>query len=426
MSLTLRPTIVVNTITNDQLKNHEIKMLLTLINANPLEKIDFLYMFDIVHKEETINISKNILVGITNYRIFKSEKGNCFSFLRSEINSIEHKSNGIFSWDMLNFKFKNGTTNNIGIYHSDVCKFYTNYLSNNPFKDPKIIMEELKTKPEKDYEIKQNDKQEKEVKFKNELKNKHEVDMKIKRDYELKTSQDSYLKRKENELKIERESYLKKKEELKSKEIELKAKETKLKEDNITQYSTTLTEFITEYNKLLKEYSSNKDIETTKQIPSALRHKVWTTYVSPIYRIGKCFCCRHETITEANYDCGHIICRSDGGITELKNLRAICGQCNKSMARKTMCTFIKDNGFWNDSSSEKLTPIKEFKKEITKNDKIPKKYEQLYGSKYKLKSLLEEFLVPELRELCEYYNIVGCKTIRKDEIIKKIIKADVF
>jgi len=79
-------------------------------------------------------------------------------------------------------------------------------------------------------------------------------------------------------------------------------------------------------------------------IPSALRHKVWTTYASEIYR--KCFCCRSNEIEESNFECGHIISRHNGGPITLENLRPICSQCNRSMSTKNMCIFIKQCGFW--------------------------------------------------------------------------------
>jgi len=66
-------------------------------------------------------------------------------------------------------------------------------------------------------------------------------------------------------------------------------------------------------------------------IPKALREQVWLTHA------GKCFerkClvpwCKNR-MTVFDFHVGHDIPESQGGSTEIKNLRPICARCNLSM-----------------------------------------------------------------------------------------------
>jgi hypothetical protein len=97
-----------------------------------------------------------------------------------------------------------------------------------------------------------------------------------------------------------------------------------------------------------KKYAGQKD----GNVPSTLRHKVWTVYVSEIYRKSKCFCCRSNEIEESNFVCGHIISHHNGGSVALENLRPICAQCNNSMRSENMCVFIKRCGLWDCISTQ--------------------------------------------------------------------------
>jgi 5-methylcytosine-specific restriction endonuclease McrA len=69
-----------------------------------------------------------------------------------------------------------------------------------------------------------------------------------------------------------------------------------------------------------------------KKIPAALRQQVW------IQKIGRVFESKCKTpwcsnmITVFNYECGHNIPESKGGITDITNLLPICRQCNSSMS----------------------------------------------------------------------------------------------
>lgn len=82
-----------------------------------------------------------------------------------------------------------------------------------------------------------------------------------------------------------------------------------------------------------------------KQIPSALRATVWTTFMGVNCSYNKCFCCNTKEISVWDFECGHIISEKDDGPTTLYNLRPICGLCNKSMGSTHMEEFIIKCGF---------------------------------------------------------------------------------
>jgi 5-methylcytosine-specific restriction endonuclease McrA len=66
-------------------------------------------------------------------------------------------------------------------------------------------------------------------------------------------------------------------------------------------------------------------------IPKALREQVWITYA------GRCFSRKclvpwcQNTMTVFDFHVGHDVPESQGGATEIRNLRPICARCNLSM-----------------------------------------------------------------------------------------------
>ena len=78
--------------------------------------------------------------------------------------------------------------------------------------------------------------------------------------------------------------------------------------------------------------SKRNDHIPRKAIPKALREEVWRRYIGNKYEskctIGWCT----NTITPFDYEVGHNIPHSKGGVTTIENLRPICSRCNKSMS----------------------------------------------------------------------------------------------
>ena len=69
-----------------------------------------------------------------------------------------------------------------------------------------------------------------------------------------------------------------------------------------------------------------------QKIPGALREQVWLVYLGDKNFKHKCkvtWC--ENIITPFNFEVGHNIPESKGGLTEIDNLRPICSKCNKSM-----------------------------------------------------------------------------------------------
>ena len=51
---------------------------------------------------------------------------------------------------------------------------------------------------------------------------------------------------------------------------------------------------------------------------------------------------KQKKITKKSFQAGHIIARAKGGPTEIANLVAICGDCNKRMATRDLYEFKED------------------------------------------------------------------------------------
>ena len=70
-----------------------------------------------------------------------------------------------------------------------------------------------------------------------------------------------------------------------------------------------------------------------KKIPSALREQTWLVYCGNVHFKHKCLVKWCENmLTPFNFEVGHNIPESKGGLLNIDNLRPICGKCNKSMA----------------------------------------------------------------------------------------------
>lgn len=82
-----------------------------------------------------------------------------------------------------------------------------------------------------------------------------------------------------------------------------------------------------------------------KTIPKSLKENVWLYYIGEKFT-GKCsiqWC--NKNITPFNFETGHNIPESKGGVTSIHNLRPICASCNKSMGnRYTIDEFSKIYG----------------------------------------------------------------------------------
>ena len=86
---------------------------------------------------------------------------------------------------------------------------------------------------------------------------------------------------------------------------------------------------INEKNK--EKIKKKNKVEKRKNIPCALREQVWINHFGKTFE-NKCsikWC--SNVITVFNWECGHNIPHSKGGLTVLENLVPLCSRCNKSM-----------------------------------------------------------------------------------------------
>jgi len=108
-------------------------------------------------------------------------------------------------------------------------------------------------------------------------------------------------------------------------EIEQKLKEElRLQEENEKKAKEELR------LKELNEEAANAK-KKKQSIPKNVRVIVWNHYISEDIIKHKCLCCKKVTISNTNFEVGHVISEKFGGTHEINNLRPICFACNHSM-----------------------------------------------------------------------------------------------
>jgi len=77
-----------------------------------------------------------------------------------------------------------------------------------------------------------------------------------------------------------------------------------------------------------------------KYISATLKRLVWNKWIGEDIGKAKCLCCNVTAITQLSFHAGHIIAESNGGETNISNLKPICQNCNSSMGKKNMNDFM--------------------------------------------------------------------------------------
>lgn len=113
----------------DKIDKNVLTLIKNYIDIKDNEKILFVYFYLDGDFMEPIKFHKNIVVGITDKRIFKIEKGNISMVNIHEIVDISHQKNGIFRWDKVACVMKNGNVKTFGMYHANACKFFIEHLN---------------------------------------------------------------------------------------------------------------------------------------------------------------------------------------------------------------------------------------------------------------------------------------------------------
>ena len=100
-----------------------------------------------------------------------------------------------------------------------------------------------------------------------------------------------------------------------------------------------------------------------------IRDQVWNEYIGVDKGTEKCFCCNIHTISQQNFETGHIISKKNGGCNNLINLLPICSKCNKSMGTNAMFQYMITNNI-NINYAKKLKNLYESNKKKFYNIKI--------------------------------------------------------
>ena len=97
----------------------------------------------------------------------------------------------------------------------------------------------------------------------------------------------------------------------------------------------------------LKEEEDKKEAKKKKQsIPKNVRVIVWNHYIGEDIIKHKCLCCKKVTISNTNFEVGHVLSEKCGGTHEINNLRPICFSCNHSMGSENMVDFVVKFGLY--------------------------------------------------------------------------------
>lgn len=81
-------------------------------------------------------------------------------------------------------------------------------------------------------------------------------------------------------------------------------------------------------------------------IPKNVRVIVWNHYIGEDIIKHKCLCCKKVTISNTNFEVGHVLSEKNGGTHEINNLRPICFACNHSMGSENMIDFVVKFGLY--------------------------------------------------------------------------------
>jgi 5-methylcytosine-specific restriction endonuclease McrA len=147
----------------------------------------------------------------------------------------------------------------------------------------------------------------------------------------------------EIELKMKEETKRQKEEEEKrQKEKEKEEEEKRQKEEEEKKQKDKEEE-----TKRQKEKEKEKEEKKKKQsIPKNVRVIIWNHYIGEDIIKHKCLCCKKVTISNTNFDVGHVLSEKNGGTHEINNLRPICFACNHSMGSENMIDFVVKFGLF--------------------------------------------------------------------------------
>lgn len=130
-------------------------------------------------------------------------------------------------------------------------------------------------------------------------------------------------------------------------EIELKMQEEiKKKEEETKRLIEEEERKKTEAEKKRIEEEKKEAKKKKQSIPKNVRIIVWNHYIGEDIIKHKCLCCKKVTISNTNFEVGHVLSEKNGGTHEINNLRPICFACNHSMGTEDMIDFVVKFGLY--------------------------------------------------------------------------------
>ena len=131
------------------------------------------------------------------------------------------------------------------------------------------------------------------------------------------------------------------KEEIEKAKIIAALEEAKKKEEEEKKKAEEIA-ILEEEKKKEKEEQKKKK----QSIPKNVRVIVWNHYIGEDIIKHKCLCCKKVTISNTNFEVGHVLSEKNGGTHEINNLRPICFACNHSMGTENMIDFVVKFGLY--------------------------------------------------------------------------------
>ena len=130
-------------------------------------------------------------------------------------------------------------------------------------------------------------------------------------------------------------------------EIETKLKKEAKKIEEEKKKKDEEERLLREEEERIKKEEEKKEAKKKKQsIPKNVRIIVWNHYIGEDIIKHKCLCCKKVTISNTNFEVGHVQSEKNGGTHEINNLRPICFSCNHSMGTENMIDFVVKYGLY--------------------------------------------------------------------------------
>jgi 5-methylcytosine-specific restriction endonuclease McrA len=143
------------------------------------------------------------------------------------------------------------------------------------------------------------------------------------------------LETQKNEIELKMKEEIKKIEEEKKKLLEEEKKKIEEERKKLEEE---------ERKKLEEEKKENK--KKKQSIPKNVRIIIWNHYIGEDIIKHKCLCCKKVTISNTQFEVGHVLSEKNGGTHEINNLRPICFSCNHSMGAENMVDFVVKYGLY--------------------------------------------------------------------------------